>query len=152
MPEVVNQAVIRAPADKIFAFVEQAERNQEWVPDLSRSERLTPGPTRVGTRFRFVTRIPGIPFPIDTTDEVVAYEPGRLIRFTGVQGVPHAGYWKLEPLAPAPDGRPQTQVTYSMSFELPPGLGPLVSRMIDLPRRLDEQSQACLTNLRRLLE
>ena len=39
-----------------------------------------------------------------------------------------------------------------MSFELPPGLGPLVARMIDLPRRLEEQSQASLVNLRRLLE
>jgi uncharacterized membrane protein len=152
VPEVVNRAVIRAPAERIFALVEQAERNTEWVPDLSVSERLTPGPTRVGTRFRFVTRVPGVPIPIDSTDEVVALEPGRLIRFTSVRGVPHSGYWELEPLPPGPDGTPQTRVTYSMSFELPPGLGPLVARMIDLPRRLDEQSQASLANLRRLLE
>ena len=152
MPEVVNRAVIRAPAERIFALVEQAERNTEWVPDLSVSERLTPGPTRVGTRFRFVTRVPGVPIPIDSTDEVVALEPGRLIRFTSVRGVPHSGYWELEPLPPATDGTPQTRVTYAMSFELPPGLGPLVARMIDLPRRLDEQSQASLANLRRLLE
>ena len=78
MPEVVNRAVIRAPAERIFALIEQAERNAEWVPDLSVSERLTPGPTRVGTRFRFVTRVPGVPIPIDSTDEVVALEPGRL--------------------------------------------------------------------------
>jgi uncharacterized membrane protein len=152
VPEVVNRAVIRAPAERIFALVEQAERNTEWVPDLSVSERLTPGPTRVGTRFRFVTRVPGVPIPIDSTDEVVALEPGRLIRFTSVRGVPHSGYWELEPLPPLPDGTPQTRVTYAMSFELPPGLGPLVARMIDLPRRLDEQSQASLANLRRLLE
>jgi hypothetical protein len=43
-------------------------------------------------------------------------------------------------------------VTYGMSFELPPGVGPLVARMIDLPRRMDEQSRACLANLRRILE
>jgi uncharacterized membrane protein len=152
VPEVVNRAVIRAPAERIFALIEQAERNTEWVPDLSVSERLTPGPTRVGTRFRFVTRVPGVPIPIDSTDEVVALEPGRLIRFTSVRGVPHSGYWELEPLPPAPDGAPQTRVTYAMSFELPPGLGPLVARMIDLPRRLEEQSQASLVNLRRLLE
>jgi uncharacterized membrane protein len=152
VPEVVNRAVIRAPAERIFALIEQAERNTEWVPDLSVSERLTPGPTRVGTRFRFVTRVPGVPIPIDSTDEVVALEPGRLIRFTSVRGVPHSGYWEMEPLPPAPDGTPQTRVTYAMSFELPPGLGPLVARMIDLPRRLEEQSQASLANLRRLLE
>ena len=106
----------------------------------------------MGTRFRFVTRVPGVPIPIDSTDEVVALEPGRLIRFASVHGVPHSGYWEMEPLPPAPDGAPQTRVTYAMSFELPPGLGPFVARMIDLPRRLDEQSQASLANLRRLLE
>lgn len=152
MPDVVNQAVIRAPAERIFALIEQAERNTEWVPDLTVSERLTPGPTRVGSRFRFVTGVPGLPIPIDSTDEVVAYEPGRLLRFAGVKGVPHTGYWELEPLAPAPDGAPQTRVTYAMTFELPPGVGPFVARLIDLDRRLDEQSKACLANLRALLE
>ena len=94
MPEVVNRAVIRAPAERIFAFLEQAERNSEWVPDLTVSERVTPGPTRQGTRFRFLTRIAGI--PLESIDEVVTYEPPRLIRFTSVKGVPHAGYWELE--------------------------------------------------------
>jgi uncharacterized protein YndB with AHSA1/START domain len=152
VPEVVNEAVIRAPAERIFSLVEQAERNVEWVPGLDVSERLTPGPTRVGTRFRFVTRVPGLPLPLDSTDEVVAYEPNRLIRFTNVRGVSHEGYWRFEPLPAGTDGAPRTRVTYSMSFELPPGIGPLVARMIDLPRRLDEQSLACLANLRRLLE
>jgi uncharacterized membrane protein len=152
VPEVVNRAVIRAPAERIFAFVEQAERNAEWVPDLTVSERLTAGPTGVGTRFRFVTRIPGLPIPVESTDEVVAYEPGRLIRFASIKGVPHEGYWQLEPLPAGTDGAPQTRVTYAMSFELPPGIGPFVARMIDLPRRLDEQSQACLANLRQRLE
>lgn len=149
MPEVANQALIRAPAEQIFALIEQAERNVEWVPDLTRCERLTPGPTRPGTRFRFVMRVAGI--SVDATDEVVAYEPGRLIRFSGIKGVPHSGYWQLQAQPPAADGTPQTLVTYVMSFELPPGIGPLVARMLDLPRRLDEQSRACLANLRRLL-
>ncbi|HEX2036693.1 MAG TPA: SRPBCC family protein [Chloroflexota bacterium] len=150
MPEIVNQAIIRAPAEQIFAFIEQAERNVEWVPDLTSSERLTPGPTSKGSRFRFAMRVAGI--PVESTDEVVEYEPGRLIRFSSVRGVPHAGYWRFEPQPPASDGRPQTLVTYGMSFELPPGVGPLVARMIDLPRRMDEQSRACLANLRRILE
>ena len=150
MPEIVNTATIRAPAERIFQVIEQAERNVEWVPDLSRSERLTPGPTRKGTRFRFTMKMAGI--PVDVTDEVVEYQPGRLIRFAGVHGVPHAGYWLLEPQPPAPDGAPQTRVTYSMSFELPPGIGPLIARMINLPSLMDQQSRACLANLRRLLE
>jgi ribosome-associated toxin RatA of RatAB toxin-antitoxin module len=146
MPEVVNSAVIRAPADDIFAFISHAERNVEWVPDLERSERLTPGETRLGTRFRFLSKLAGI--PVDVTDEVVQVDPGRYIAFRGVTGPPHSGSWRFEPLG---DGS-ETQVTYSMEFELPPAIGPLVAKLIRLEERLDAQSRACLVNLRRLLE
>ena len=146
MPEVVNSAVIKAPPEKIFAFISQAERNVEWVPDLQRSERVTPGETRIGTRFRFATRIAG--FPLDVTDEVVQLVPDRLIAFRGVTGPPHAGSWSFEPQA---DGS-ATHVTYRMEFELPPGIGPFVAKMIDLDGKLNEQSRACLANLRRILE
>jgi uncharacterized protein YndB with AHSA1/START domain len=148
VPEVVNTAVIAAPPSSIFGFIAQAERNVEWVPDLQRSERLTPGDTRVGTRFRFVSRIPGIPFPIDVTDEVVQLVPDRFIAFRGVTGPRHSGSWTFEPEG---DGS-RTRVTYRMEFELPPGVGPIVARMINLEERLDEQSRACLANLRRILE
>ncbi|HEV2126144.1 MAG TPA: SRPBCC family protein [Chloroflexota bacterium] len=149
MPEVVNTAVIQAPAARVFDFIAQAERNAEWVPDLQRSERLTDGPTRVGTRFRFSSRIAGI--PIDVTDEVTAFEPHRLIAFAGVSGPPHAGSWVFEPIEDGA-GQPATRVTYRMAFDLPPGIGPFVAKMLDIPRRLDEQSLACLRNLRRFLE
>jgi uncharacterized protein YndB with AHSA1/START domain len=152
VPEVVNTATIAAPAERIFDFISHAERNVEWVPDLASSERVTPGVTQRGSRFRFVIRFAGIPVPVEVTDEVTEFDPPRLIRFTGVQGVRHAGYWEMEALAPAPDGRPQTRVTYSMTFDLPPAVGPLVAKLINLPARLEEQSLACLANLRRRLE
>ena len=146
MPEVVNTAVIRAPAADVFAFIAQAERNAEWVPDLSQSERVTPGPTRVGTRFRFVSKLAGI--PIDVTDEVIQLDPERYIAFRGVSGPKHAGSWRFEPAA---DGA-ETRVTYRMEFELPPGIGPLMAKLVRLEERLDEHSRACLANLRRILE
>jgi uncharacterized membrane protein len=118
----------------------------EWVPDLQRSERLTPGETRVGTRFRFISKIAGI--PIDVTDEVVQLVPERFIAFNGVTGPTHSGSWTFQPEG---EGS-QTHVTYRMQFELPPGVGPLVARMLNLEKRLDEQSRGCLANLRRILE
>ena len=150
MPEIVNSAIIKAPAERIFDFIAQAERNVEWVPDLESSRRLTPGPTRNGTRFEFVVRL--VVLSLRMVDEVVTCERPHLIRFTGVQGVEHSGSWRMEPLAPDSTGAPQSRVTYQMSFELPPAVGPLVARMINLPQRLERQSQACLANLRRMLE
>jgi hypothetical protein len=150
MPEVTNSAVIAASAERLFDSIAQAERNVEWVPDLERSERLTPGPTRKGSRFHFLVRFAGI--PVEVTDEVVEFEPPRLIRFAGVEGVRHSGFWRFEPLPASADGGPQTRVTYSMAFDLPPGIGPLVATLINLPVRLDAQSQASLAALRRLVE
>jgi ribosome-associated toxin RatA of RatAB toxin-antitoxin module len=145
MPEVVNSAVIRAPAERIFDYISHAERNVEWVPDLTLSERVTPGETRIGTRFRFAMKLAG--FPVDVTDEVVQLLPERFIAFRGVTGPGHSGSWKFEPL----DDPSQTRVTYRMEFELPPGVG-LMAKLIRLEDRLDEQSRACLANLRRILE
>ena len=145
MPEVVNSAVIRAPAGRVFEYISHAERNVEWVPDLSLSERVTEGQTRIGTRFRFVSRLAGI--PVDVTDEVVQLVPDRYIAFKGVAGPSHSGSWKFEPL----EDPAQTKVTYRMDFELPPGVG-LMAKLIGLEQRLDEQSRACLANLRQILE
>ncbi len=146
MPEVVNTATIDATPERVFELISHAERNVEWVPDLERSERVTPGDTRVGTRFRFVSRLAGI--PVDVTDEVVQLVPGRYIAFRGVTGPKHAGSWRFEPVG---EGA-RVKVTYRMEFELPPAIGPLVARMLNLEERLDEQSRACLANLRAMLE
>src|SRR5688572_4224754 len=132
MPEVVNTAVIRAPAGQIFDYIAHAERNAEWVPDLRLSQRVTPGETRIGTRFRFVSRLAGI--PVDVTDEVVQLVPDRFIAFRGVTGPPHSGSWRFEPVE---DGA-QTRVTYRMEFELPPGVG-LMAKLIGLEETLDDQ-------------
>jgi uncharacterized protein YndB with AHSA1/START domain len=148
--EIVNTAVIRAPADRIFAYIAQADRNVEWVPDLSASERVTPPPTQLGSRFHFVMKVAG--FPVDVVDQVIEFAPPHLIRFAGVRGVKHGGYWRMEPLPSDANGAPQTRVTYSMTFDLPPGIGPMMARLINLPERLDQQSRACLANLRRILE
>jgi ribosome-associated toxin RatA of RatAB toxin-antitoxin module len=145
MPEVVNTANIHAPAARIFEYIAHAERNVDWVPDLTLSERVTPGETRIGTRFRFVSKLAGI--PVDVTDEVVQLVADRYIAFRGVTGPTHSGSWKFEPLEDAT----RTRVTYRMEFELPPGVG-LMAKLIRLEDRLDEQSRACLANLRRILE
>ena len=145
MPEVVNSAVIRARAERIFDYISHAERNVEWVPDLTRSERLTSGETRIGTRFRFAMKMAG--FPVDVTDEVVQLVPERFIAFRGVTGPAHSGSWRFEPQ----EDPAQTRVTYRMEFELPPGVG-LMAKLIGLEEKLDEQSRGCLANLRRILE
>ena len=147
MPEVVKSALLKVPASDIFALLVQAERNVEWVPRLASSERLTSGPTAVGTRFRFGLEFMGI--VIDGVDEVVELVPDRLIRSRSVEGVAHTSSWELEPVG---DEGAATMVTYRMDFSLPPGLSRLASRFFNLDALIEEQADGCLRNVRRILE
>ena len=147
MPEVVKSALLKVPASDIFALLVQAERNVEWVPRLASSERLTSGPTAVGTRFRFGLEFMGI--VIDGVDEVVELVPDRLIRSRSVEGVTHTSSWELEPVG---DDGAATMVTYRMDFTLPPGLSRLASRFFNLDALIEEQADGCLRNVRRILE
>ena len=147
MPEVVKSALLKVPASDIFALLVQAERNVEWVPRLASSERLTPGPTAVGTRFRFGLEFMGM--VIDGVDEVVELVPDRLIRSRSVEGVAHTSSWELEPVG---DDGAATMVTYRMDFTLPPGLSRLASRFFNLDALIEEQADGCLRNVRRILE
>ena len=147
MPEVVKSALLKVPASDIFALLVQAERNVEWVPRLASSERLTSGPTAVGTRFRFGLEFMGM--VIDGVDEVVELVPERLIRSRSVEGVTHTSSWELEPVG---DDGAATMVTYRMDFTLPPGLSRLASRFFNLDALIEEQADGCLRNVRRILE
>ena len=70
---------IDAPADLVFAAVSDLPGAPKRIRAIRRVEVLTPGPVRVGTRFR-ETRVM---FKREATQEmtVVALEPGRLLAF-----------------------------------------------------------------------
>lgn len=44
MPSITRSAEIAAPPASIFEYLREGEHVGEWLPDLLRSERLTPGP------------------------------------------------------------------------------------------------------------
>lgn len=66
---------IRAPLDKVFALTNDIDRAMEWLPAGVRIEKLTPGPTRLGSRYRETRRILGR----DDTEiyEITGFDPPR---------------------------------------------------------------------------
>ncbi len=52
MPAFERSAVINRPLEEVFAFVTNLEHAPRWLPDVTRIELLTPGPLRVGSRFK----------------------------------------------------------------------------------------------------
>ena len=71
---------IEATPAEVFAFVSDLERIAEWQAGVVRSHVITPGPTRVGTRFEETAKVG--PWRLETRCEVVAFDPPRAMRFT----------------------------------------------------------------------
>lgn len=150
MPEVDKSAVLKVPASDVFALLEDVERNPEWVPRMVTSERLTSGPTVVGTRFRFALDLEFMGLVIDGVDEVVELVPDRLLRSRSVEGLlTYISSWELEPVG---DDGAATRVTYRMGFKLPPSLERLATRFFNLDALTAAQAESGLQNLRRILE
>lgn len=103
--EIHLTETIRAPRDRVFALVNDLDRAGEWLPDGARVERLTEGPTRVGTRYREVRRILG---RVDTEEyEVITFDPPRSseVRADGTRGTAGRGTFRFRiDLEPADGG------------------------------------------------
>lgn len=84
MAAIVNSFEIARPAEEVFAYLDELERHGEWQDQIVSAERLTDGPTRVGTRMRETRRIGG-------REQVMSYEitehdPPRTFAFRGLDG------------------------------------------------------------------
>lgn len=64
---------IKAPLERAFALTNDIDRAMEWLPAGVRIEKLTDGPTRLGSRYRETRRILGR----DDTEiyEITVYDP-----------------------------------------------------------------------------
>jgi hypothetical protein len=69
---------IQRPPDEVFAFMADAQNYGDHGPDsrVPVFEKITPGPTRVGTRWHEVVQLaPGV--RMTAWSEVTTYEPSR---------------------------------------------------------------------------
>ena len=53
-----NSVIIRRQPSDVFAFLADPENIPKWNHAIAITRRITPGPVRVGTRFRQVRTIP----------------------------------------------------------------------------------------------
>ena len=76
--------VIRRPIDVVFGFVMDISQTSRWRPRMSDVTWLTDGEPRVGSRFRVVVRMLGIPFRFDP--ELTLWDPPRAVSYRQVTG------------------------------------------------------------------
>lgn len=146
MPSITRSADVAARPTSIFWYLREGEHVAEWLPDVVRSERLTPGPVVPGSRFRYVFRVLGRDFEI--VNEITAVEPPKLIRFESVTGVSNRGQFDIC----SPDGSGLSRVTLWFAFDLPGGPIGVVARRLPITSIVDHYAQTSLTRLVRRLE
>ncbi len=104
MPGFAIGVTVIAPPARVFAIAADIPRINNIIPSITRVEVLTPGPTRVGTRWR-ETRKAG-PGSAAVELEVIAFDPDRFMTIVGTMaGTRYTSTFTFQPI---PEG---TQVS-----------------------------------------
>jgi carbon monoxide dehydrogenase subunit G len=133
--------VARPPAE-VFAYISNFEHNPEWQGGMVDARFTTKGPLRVGSRYDQVAKFMGK--RIDSSFEVVEYEPDRLVKATTTSSsFPITFTRKVEP---AGDG---TRVTAIVEGDAS-GFFRLAEPL--MRRKVQKSIDADYENLKRILE
>lgn len=107
--EIRISETIHAPLAKVFALANDIDRAEEWLPAGVRVEKLTEGPTRVGSRYRETRKILG---RLDTEIyEVTVYDPPNRSEVVadGANGTAGRGHFRFR-IELTPTGSTATRV------------------------------------------
>ena len=108
--QVTSQTTVAAPIDRVWEALSDHARISKWAPGLrvTMDKVGTTEPNGLGAIRRISS--PG-PAP-DIVEEVVAFEPPRVLGYKALSGVPFPGYSGEVRLSEAGAG---TLITYSLS-------------------------------------
>ena len=84
MIRVESSVEIGRPPAEVFAYIANFENNPEWQSGMLEAHFTSPGPLAVGSTYSQVARFLGR--RVESNFEVIAYEPGRLIKITTTSG------------------------------------------------------------------
>ncbi|HKJ25123.1 MAG TPA: SRPBCC family protein [Myxococcota bacterium] len=124
MARFVDAIDLPAPPEAVFDYLADFHRTAEWDPGVAEADRLTPGPSRRGSRFRVVVSFLGRRLPLEYA--ITHFErPGRLILEGGDDTLRSVDELTF---APREGG---TRVTYEARLELH-GLRRLADPLLDV--------------------
>ncbi len=81
--QVTAEVFVDRPPEWVFEFVSNFENNPRWQGGMVEARWLTPPPLVVGSQYEQVAKFLGR--RIVSTFEVVALEPGRLVKATTIE-------------------------------------------------------------------
>ena len=125
MIDFTNAIVVDRPVGDVYDYLSDLERIPEWNWAISRTQKITPGARRVGTRYQQARTTPQ---PSSETLEITGLEANRFIGIEGtLAGMPARLHYALE------DHGSKTEIRNSVRLELGGALqlaAPILSRRI----------------------
>ncbi len=143
MSEIHKSVTVDAPAENVYAFVENPENLAQYVPNVERVVDIKQSEGRIGDSFRVIYKVMGITF--DEKFTVTEHQPPRKAgsRFEG--GMKGTFDWSFEPKGQ------QTKTSVDVRYELAGGvLGKAVDALV-LERTNEKTIEEMLQNLSRIL-
>jgi uncharacterized protein YndB with AHSA1/START domain len=101
MISVEGSVTINRPVEEVFAYVVDPANDPKWRFDILESTQVTPGPTQVGSRIRWVVKFMG---RRETDVEVTGFEPSRLEEIQSRSAMPMGLQPKITYLFEPADG------------------------------------------------
>jgi uncharacterized protein YndB with AHSA1/START domain len=134
-----NTIDIAADSNVVFGYLVDLEHVPEWNWAIDRTEKLTPGSARVGSRYRQSRKVPR---PSVETIEIISLDPDRSFEIAGALGPFQSRLsYEIEPI----DGG--TRVTNDVELDLPIPIGPLSDVLGARVRRAVAENLTVLKNL-----
>lgn len=125
MIDFTNTVVVDRPVNDVYDYLSDLERVPDWNWAIASTQQVTPGPVRVGSRYRQARTVPQ---PATEMLEVVELEPNRSIGIEGtLAGLPARLRYDLEPVGQATVVRNRVRLVVRGALEL---AAPILSRRI----------------------
>lgn len=83
----VYRTFVHVPPENVFDYVSDVTRHPEWTANRMSVTSLTPGPVRVGSRYRTVASQAGREW--ESIVEITIYERPRVFEFIAMGGATH---------------------------------------------------------------
>jgi carbon monoxide dehydrogenase subunit G len=143
MSEIHKSLTIDAPAEKVYAFVDNPENFSQYTPNVERVVDIKRTDARVGDSFHAVYKAMGVTF--DEKFTVTEHQPPRKLGSSFEGGMKGTFDWTFEP-----QGQ-QTKTSVDIRYELAGGpLGKAVDALV-LERTNEKTIEGMLQNMRRIL-
>jgi uncharacterized membrane protein len=109
---VAAQIDVNAPADAVWAFVDDPGRYLHFMSGITRWEVVGDRPNGLGARYRMLMRVGSA--EIGGLIEIVEHTPGCDMAWVSVVGIDQRGRWRLR--SRGTDDAPRTQVELRLSY------------------------------------